>query len=100
MNRTLGSALIASTVATALTLSASLANAQTSRQYCQTYNGHLVCKEARGSAPANGARPYEIWRDGSPARAPALNQYPSASPDASQFPQSFGAYNNLYGIGR
>lgn len=74
-------------------------NASGYRQYCQTINGHLVCGQTAGSPGAPGTRPYEVWENGSPARAPSsLYRYPA--PYAPALPQSFGSYNNLYGFGR
>lgn len=94
----------ATIVATALSLSALPAAAQGAdayRQYCQQINGHLVCKRLTGSAGAAGTRPYERWENGSPAQASGSSgeyRYPAHDPYA--FPQSFGAYSNLNGLGR
>ena len=78
-------------------LPATAQNPGGTRQYCQTINGHVVCDQVAGSPHNWGARPYEVWENGSPARS---SPYRYRAPEAPAFPPSFGAYNNLYGFGR
>jgi hypothetical protein len=69
-------------------------------QACQTVGGRLVCSPAAGSAGKAGARAYDRWENGSPAGASgSSSEYQYRSYDASQFPNSFRAYNNLGSFG-
>jgi hypothetical protein len=87
--------------ALAFSLAATSALAQSPgayRQYCRTVSGRLVCGPASGAASQAGARPYERWDNGSPARAGSSSAY--LPHDASAFPQGLGAYGNLGTFGR
>jgi hypothetical protein len=102
MTTSITNAPVATIAVLGFVLSTFPAAAQTAggyRQYCQTINGHVVCGQAAGSPGVPGARPYEVWENGSPARAPS-SPYRYPAPDAPAFPQSFGSYNNLCGFGR
>jgi hypothetical protein len=69
-------------------------------QACQTVSGRLVCSPAAGSAGKGSDRAYDRWENGSPARASgSSSEYQYRAYDASQFPNSFRAYNNLGSFG-
>ena len=100
MRHSLGRKTSAATlVAAAVWLSAVPGLAQSlggSAQYCRNVNGRLVCSPA---AASSGARPYEQWDNGAPARAAGSSTAPRSYNDAHGFPQSFGAYGALHGFG-
>jgi hypothetical protein len=103
VTRTRANRIYAATIGgLAFWLAATSALAQSStayRQYCQTVSGRVVCGPASGAASQAGARPYERWDNGSPARdSGSPSAYPSHG--ASAFPQGLGAYGNLGTFGR
>ena len=74
-------------------LAQSLGNAQ----YCRNVGGRVVCSPATVSS---GARPYEQWDNGAPARASGSSTVPRSYDSAHGFPQSFGAYSAIRGFGQ
>ena len=66
------------------------------QQYCQTVNGHLVCKSGDRYDRGSLLRGLGEWQPS--ARTGIAVPISLCGPD--RFPQSFGAYNNLYGFGR
>jgi len=89
-------------VATALSLLAMPALAQSAGDYaqvCHNINGRLACSSVARSSSGSSTRSYEQWEDGSPARGSSTSYSPRAG-DPHQFPQSFHAYSNLRGFGQ
>jgi hypothetical protein len=67
-----------------------------SGQYCQNTSRGLVCNTLAGPS---GPRVYERWENGAAATRSATGYRPPAN-NASQLPQSFGAYGNIRGFGQ
>ena len=67
-----------------------------SGQYCQNTSRGLVCNTLAGPS---GTRVYERWENGAAATGSGTG-YRHPANNASQLPQSFGAYSNIRGFGQ